>query len=72
MLFQEIIASKERVDLSLNPRGYVYEHDDKAGRLLFYQLKCRSASQQIPHIRIENGVLTIDPEEINDTFTSYY
>lgn len=34
--------------------------------------KCRSVSQQIPQIRKDNGELTIDPGEINETFTSFY
>lgn len=56
----------------LKSRGYVYERGNKAGRLLAHQLKCRSASQQIPQIRKDDGELTTDPEEIKKTFTSFY
>ena len=56
----------------LKSRGYVYEYGDKASRLLAHQLNSRSAAQQIPQIRKMNGELTVDPGEINDTFTLFY
>ena len=56
----------------LKSRGYAYEHGEKAGRLLAHQLKSQSVSQQISQIRKPNGDLTIDPGEINETFTSFY
>ena len=75
-LYKDRIALKTQYDLLstqnterhlLWSRGHYYEHGDKAGRLLAYQLKCRSASRMIP--QIHNGSqLTIDPIEINNTF----
>ena len=44
-------STKKTERLLLKSRGYVYEHGDKAGRLLAHQLNCRSVSQQIPQIR---------------------
>ena len=46
----------------------MYEHGEKAGRLLAHQLKCKSAVQLIPQIRKESGELTVDLREINSTF----
>lgn len=58
--------------LLLKSQGYIYEHGNKARRLLAHQLKCRSASEQIPQIRKDDGELTIHPEEIKETFTTFY
>ena len=79
-LYKDRIALKTQYDLLstqnterhlLWSRGHYYEHGDKAGRLLAYQLKCRSASRMIP--QIHNGSqLTIDPIEINNTFKAFY
>lgn len=67
-----LLLTEKTERLLLNSRGYVYEYGDKASRLLAHQLKSRSAAQQIPQIRKRNGELTVDPGEINDTFTSFY
>lgn len=67
-----LLSTEKTERLLLQARGYVYEHGDKAGRLLAHQLKCRSASQQIPQIRKDDGEITIDPEEIKETFTTFY
>ncbi|KAG7493595.1 hypothetical protein JOB18_012645 [Solea senegalensis] len=56
----------------LKSRGFVYEHGEKAGRLLARQLKCKSSDQQITQIQKENGELTTDPLEINNTFKAFY
>jgi len=67
-----LLSTTKTERLLLKSRGYIYEHGEKAGRLLAHQLKCRSAAQQIPQIRKLNGELTIDPEEINETFATFY
>ncbi len=51
---------------------FIYEHGEKAGCLLAHQLKGRSASQLITTIRKTPQELTIDPQEINNTFKNYY
>ncbi|KAG7478922.1 hypothetical protein JOB18_012902 [Solea senegalensis] len=56
----------------LKSRGFVYEHGEKAGRLLARQLKCKSSDQLITQIQKENGELTTDPLEINNTFKAFY
>ncbi len=37
--------------LLLWPKGNCYEHGGKASRLLAHQIKCQSASRQIPQIQ---------------------
>ena len=80
-LHKERIALKTQYDLLSTERtekhhlwskGHYYEHGEKAGRLLAYQLKCRSASRLIPQIRNTSQLLTIDPLEINNTFQKFY
>ncbi len=53
-------------------KGNLYEHGEKAGRLLAHQIKCQSTSRPIPQIRNRSQKLTMDPKEINDTFKEYY
>lgn len=67
-----LLLTAEAERLLLRSRGSVYEHGDKAGRLLAHQLKARLASNQITQIRDVSGSLTSDPEKINDTFRLYY
>lgn len=67
-----LLSTEKTERLLLKARGCVYEHGDKAGRLLAHQLKLRSASQQILQTRKGNGELTIYPVEINETFTTFY
>lgn len=80
-LYKERIALKTQYDLLSTERterhhlwskGHYYEHGEKAGRLLAYQLKCRSASRLIPQIRNTSQSLTTDPVEINNTFKEFY
>uniref|UniRef100_A0A8B9GWD5 Reverse transcriptase domain-containing protein n=1 Tax=Astyanax mexicanus TaxID=7994 RepID=A0A8B9GWD5_ASTMX len=67
-----LVTTTKTERLLLKSRGLVYEHGEKAGHLLAQQLKNRAATQQIPQIRKPNGEVTIDPKEINDTFSAYY
>ena len=50
----------------------VYEHGDKAGRLLAHQLKARTTLNQITQITDESGSITSDPDKINNTFRSFF
>lgn len=73
LIAQYDLLSTERTEKhQLWLKGHYYEHGDKAGRLLAYQLKCQSASRLIPQIRTISQSLTIDPIEINDTFRDFY
>lgn len=67
-----LLTTHETEKLLLRSRGFLYEHGEKAGRLLAHQLKSRTASQQIKQIRTSSGELTIVPSVINDTFKNYY
>lgn len=67
-----LLSTKKTERLLLKSRGYFYEHGEKAGRLLAQQLKRQAVSRQIPQIRKPNDELTIDPEEINETFVTFY
>lgn len=79
-LYKERVALKTRYDLlstertekhQLWSKGHYYEHGEKAGRLLAYQLKCRSASRLIPQIRNTSQSLTVDPLDINNNKEFY-
>lgn len=67
-----LLTTHETEKLLLHSRGFLYEHGEKAGRLLAHQLKSRTASQQISQIRTDTGDLTVNPSVINDTFKKYY
>ena len=80
-LYKERVALTTQYDLlsteitekqQLWLKGHYYEYGDKAGRLLAYQLKCKSASRLIPQIRNTPQSLTVDPIEINNTFRDFY
>jgi len=68
----DLLLTREAERLLLHSRGSIYEHGDKAGRLLAHQLKSRVASNQITQIRDGLGSLTSDPGEINNIFKTYY
>lgn len=67
-----LLTTREAEQQLLRARGTLYEHGDKAGRLLAHQLKGRSAAQSIPQIRDHLGSLTTDPDLINKSFMSFY
>lgn len=68
----DLLLTSEAEQLLLRSRGLVYEHGDKAGRLLTQQLKARTASNHITQIIDESGSTTLDPGKINDTFRSFF
>ncbi len=49
-----------------------YEQGEKAGKLLAWQIKKLDTEKAINNIQIENGELTSNPLEINNTFVSFY
>lgn len=67
-----LLLTRDAERLLLHSRGAMYEHGDKAGRLLAHQLKARMASNQISQIQDEMGTPTSDPVEINNIFRTYY
>lgn len=62
----DLLLTKEAEQNLIRVRGYMYEHGDKASRLLAHQLKAKIASNQITQIKDETSV-TSDPETINGT-----
>ena len=80
-LYKEKLNLKAKYDLLstgktehnlLRSRAFFYEHGEKAGRLLAHQLKAKSSAQLISTIRKTPQELTIDPQEINNTFKTFY
>ena len=67
----DLLLTREAESKLLRARGYMYEHGDKASRLLAHQLRAKMASNQITQIRDDSGSLTSDPEMINDTFRKF-
>ena len=68
----DLLLTSEAEQLLLRSRGLVYEHGDKAGRLLAQQLKAKTASNQITQITDDSGSVTSDPDKINDAFRSFF
>lgn len=74
-LFKErlnFLTTREAEQLLFRSRDTLYEHRDKAGRLLAHHLKTRMASSQITQIENDTGALTSDPTEINEAFETFY
>lgn len=67
-----LLSTSETERQLLKSRGWLYEHGEKAGRLLAHQLKSKSALQFISEIENDLGQHTTDPRKINDTFQKYY
>lgn len=67
----EVLATDHTMEMLLKSRYTYYEHGDKAGRLLAYQLRQTTSSHQIPQIQTSSG-LTIEPKKINDEFRDFY
>lgn len=67
-----LLSTKDAEKMLLKARGTLYEHGDKAGRLLAHQMKGKMASQQISQITNNSGSLVTNPSEINETFRAYY
>lgn len=68
----DLLWSEKTEHILLKSQGFVYEHSEKASRLLAHQLKCKFSDQQLTQIQKENGALTTDPLEINNTFKAFY
>lgn len=68
----DLLLTAEAERLLLRSQGTLYEHGDKAGRLLAHQLKARQASNQIIQIKNESGEVVADPTKINASFHSFY
>lgn len=78
-LYKERLRLKTELDVLLSTEAErllhfhcsLYEHGDKAGRLLAHQLKARQASKII-QIRDESGMVVTDQTEINTSFNLFY
>lgn len=66
------LSIKETEKLLLRSRHQIYEHGEKAGRLLSHQLRQSISNQLISEIRLESDQVTTDPKEINSAFKQFY
>ena len=62
--------SIERQILKSKSRFYI--HGNKTGKILANQLRKTKAMQHITEIRMEDGNMTTDFSQINDTFSNFY
>ncbi|KAF7645974.1 hypothetical protein LDENG_00195530, partial [Lucifuga dentata] len=67
-----LISTGKAEYLLRRTKGFYYEYDDKASRLLAHQLKRQSPSNFIFEISSPSGSLTSEPSKINSVFTSFY
>lgn len=68
----KLLCTTETAKLLTRARHKSYEHGERAGKLLAHQIKEVAASRLITKIRTGSGQITVDPEEINNTFKNYY
>lgn len=52
-------------------QGY-YDQGEKPGKLLAWRIKKQQTDRAINSIRTPQGILTIDPQEINTCFKDFY
>lgn len=67
-----MISTSEAERMLRTVRAVLYEHGEKAGRLLANCLKGRRAGQMIAQIRNTANQITSDPHKINNTFMTFY
>ncbi|CAJ1062856.1 LINE-1 reverse transcriptase -like protein [Xyrichtys novacula] len=68
----DLLTTEKTENMLIRSRGLTYEHGEKAGRLLSHQLKKESAARNIPQIKNSDGLCTVIPTEINNTFKTFY
>lgn len=68
----DILTSQREEDLYLRSRQDLYEHGERAGKLLSYQLKQSAAAGMIVEIGDTVGNKIIDQKGINNQFKSFY
>lgn len=68
----DLLLTTEAEHLILRSRGSLYEHGDKAGRILANQLRAKQVSNQIIQIKDKIGTVVSDPVKINASFKSFY
>lgn len=56
----------------LKSKSRFYIHGDKAGKMLANQLRETRAMRHITEIRMEDGNMTTDFSQINDTLSTFY
>lgn len=59
-------------DIIIRLKQSFYDQGEKPGKLLAWQIKKLESDRAINTIRNEQGELSTDPTEINNTFVSYY
>lgn len=67
----ETLSIKETEKLLLRTRQKIYEHGEKAGRLLSHQLRQSISSHSISEIRVNSHHTVTDPEQISKAFKKF-
>lgn len=68
----DLLTTQKAENLLIRSHHVYYEHGDKTGRILAHQLRQKAASQEIPEIRDESGMVCIDHSAINSRFMRFY
>lgn len=68
----DLLTIQKAENLLIRSHHTYYEHGDKTGRILAYQLCQRAANQAIPKIWDESGIVCLDHLAINSRFVRFY
>lgn len=68
----DLLTTRHTEQLLLRSRSRLYEHSDKAGRILAQQIRQFTAPTLITSIRKHDGQISNDEQEINDEFKRFY
>lgn len=69
--YEELSTLKDE-DSLIRLKQTFYDQGEKPSKLLAWQIKKLDSERAITTIRNEQGELTADPNEINNSFVSYY
>lgn len=67
-----VLSTSKATKSLMRLRQTFYEHGEKASKLLAWCIKVMQAERAINSIQTDNGVITYDPKEINNTFLHFY
>lgn len=56
----------------LQTRQRYFEHGDRAGKLLAYQVRAAAASRLVPRIKLSSEEIVTDPTNISNVFSDFY
>lgn len=67
-----LITTQQAERMIQKSRGRWYEHGEKSSKLLAHQLRKSETTQLISEIKTQNGLVSTNPKDINETFQSFY